>query len=111
MCAAYTAQTTEAGVSPLLNGTPWLQSRSDIDTSGNRFEPVENGQNFDRISELHLNHTLLDWDEVHHCFIPEFLRAMLINFMTDCNFDISISVPHIIVSVNEPNSEHIEADI
>lgn len=32
--------------------------------SGNRFGPVEEGLVFEGITELHLNDTLLSWDEV-----------------------------------------------
>lgn len=35
-----------------------------MENSGNRFGPVEGGLVFEGITELHLNDTLLSWDEV-----------------------------------------------
>lgn len=32
--------------------------------SGNRFKPVEQGLKFEGVEELHLNDTLLPWDQV-----------------------------------------------
>lgn len=45
-----------------------------MDASGNRFGPVEDDLKFDRISELHLNYTLLDWDDVRQFLGMTFQR-------------------------------------
>lgn len=37
--------------------------------SGNRFEKVQSGFVFDGITELHLDQTLMPWDEVCLCLL------------------------------------------
>lgn len=39
--------------------------RTDLNHSGNRFESLEDGLIFEGITELHLEETLLTWDEVY----------------------------------------------
>lgn len=56
--------------------------------SGNRFGQIEEGLKFEGVTELHLNETLLAWDEVCQgsckCFIPLLIcdsyRLWRINF-------------------------------
>lgn len=43
---------------------PWLIDVNWLFNSVNRFGPVEDGLMFDGITELHLNETLLSWEEV-----------------------------------------------
>jgi hypothetical protein len=43
---------------------------ADLNDSGNRFQPLEDGLIFEGITELHLDETLLSWDEVYQAPIP-----------------------------------------
>jgi hypothetical protein len=43
---------------------------ADSNVSGNRFQPLEDGFLFEGITELHLEETLLSWDEVCQAPIP-----------------------------------------
>jgi hypothetical protein len=43
---------------------PVAMKRADLNESGNRFRPLEDGLIFEGVTELHLEETLLSWDEV-----------------------------------------------
>ena len=53
-----------------------ILNAADLSDSGNRFQPLEDGLIFEDITELHLEETLLNWDEVR--LVPKHSIVLLI---------------------------------
>lgn len=74
---------------------------------GNRFGPVEDGLIFKKISELHINQTLLDWDEIAAltCQFPSLTSlSASMNQITNISTPVSDSITKVVLETNEIGS-------